>query len=152
MFRDELTNLLPHDEDAKRLSQQFFTLAEFLEKEKYVPPDLKERVVVHGLCHHRSIMGIEPDQRLLNRMGADYEVLESTCCGLAGSFGYEAGERYEVSIKVGEHSLLPAVRKTAPSTLLLTDGFSCRSQIKQLTDRKALHLAQLLQKGLESSR
>ncbi len=152
VFRDELTNLFPHDQDARRLKNQFFTLAEFLEREGYEPPSFKEKVMVHGHCHHRSIMGIDADQKVLAQTGADYEVLDSTCCGLAGSFGYEAGDKYEVSVKAGEHSLLPAVRDSGPDTVILTDGFSCRSQIDQLSDRKAVHLAQLLHQALEKDR
>ncbi len=152
VFRDELTNLFPHDEDARRLQAQFFTLAEFLDKQGYEPPESVDRVLVHGHCHHRSIMGIDADRRILDGMRARYEVAESTCCGLAGSFGYEAGEKYEVSVEVGEHSLLPTVREASPDTIILTDGFSCRSQIEHLSGRKAVHIAQLLGRALERSR
>jgi Fe-S oxidoreductase len=74
--------------------------------------------------------------------------LDDGCCGLAGSFGYEAGERYEVSVKAGERTLLPAARNASPHTLLITDGFSCRSQIEHGSDRSALHLAQVVQMAL----
>jgi Fe-S oxidoreductase len=85
---------------------------------------------------------------VLNRLGLDYEVLDSGCCGLAGSFGYEAGERYEVSMKVGERVLLPAARQASPSTLLVTDGFSCRSQVEHGAGRETLHLAQVVGRAL----
>jgi hypothetical protein len=78
----------------------------------------------------------------------ELEVLDSGCCGLAGSFGYEAGEPYDVSIKAGEQVLLPAVRSAPPETLVVTDGFSCRSQIEHGTDRRALHLAQVIDLAL----
>lgn len=80
-------------------------------------------------------------------MGLDYEVLDSGCCGMAGAFGFEA-EHYDTSIKVGELVLLPAVRKAAGDTLLVADGFSCREQISQTTDRHALHLAQVVQMAI----
>jgi len=83
--------------------------------------------------------------RVLDRLGLDWELIDSGCCGLAGSFGYEAGEKYEVSMKAGEQVLLPAVREAPKHALIVTDGFSCRSQIKHGTDRQALHLAQVLQ-------
>jgi Fe-S oxidoreductase len=150
VFRNELTNMLPHDEDAKRLARQTFTLGEFLaqEAEDWEMPQLQRKAIVHFHCHQRATSDTDCDQAVLERLGLDYEVLETGCCGMAGSFGYEAGERYEVSVKVGEQKLLPAVRKASPSTLILTDGFSCASQIEQLTDRGALHLAQVIQMAL----
>jgi Fe-S oxidoreductase len=75
-------------------------------------------------------------------------VLDTGCCGLAGSFGYERGERYEVSIKAGEQVLLPRVREASAHALILTDGFSCRSQIEHGSERSALHLAQTIQMAL----
>jgi hypothetical protein len=69
---------------------------------------------------------------------------------MAGSWGYEKGEHYDVSMKAGERVLLPAVRGADKDTLILTDGFSCRSQIKETTDRRALHLAQVIQMALRN--
>jgi Fe-S oxidoreductase len=86
--------------------------------------------------------------RLLRAAGLELDVLDDGCCGLAGSFGYEAGEKYEVSVKAGERTLLPAVRAAGADTLIVTDGFSCRSQIAHGSDRTALHLAQVLQLAL----
>ncbi len=93
-------------------------------------------------------MKIKADEAVLKKTGLDYNVLDSGCCGLAGGFGYQKGEHYDVSIKAGERVLLPAVRKAADTTLIISDGFSCREQIEQETNRKALHLAQVLQMGL----
>jgi hypothetical protein len=81
----------------------------------------------------------------------EYEVLASGCCGMAGAFGFERGDHYDVSIKAGERVLLPVVRAAAPETLIVADGFSCREQIAQTTDRRALHLAQLLQMALHGA-
>jgi hypothetical protein len=81
-------------------------------------------------------------------MGLDFEQPESGCCGMAGAFGFETGDHYDVSIKCGERALLPEVRKVPKDTLLIADGFSCREQIAQETDRQALHLAQALQMAL----
>jgi len=78
------------------------------------------------------------------------EVLDSGCCGVAGSFGYHAGEPYEVSVKAGERVLLPAVRDAAADTLVLTDGFSCRSQIEHRSDRRPLHLAEVARAALRT--
>ncbi len=150
VFRDELTNMLPQDEDAKRLSRQTYTLGEFLAQHAahWEIPRLERTALVHFHCHQRATSDTDCDRGVLDRLGLDYEVLSTGCCGMAGSFGYEAGERYEVSIRVGEQKLLPAVRDASPYTLLITDGFSCASQIEQLTDRRALHLAQVIQMAL----
>ena len=148
VFRDELTNLFPNDEDARRLNNQAYVLSEFLEKEDYRPPKLERKAVVHGHCHHKAIMGMSAEEKVLEKLGLDFEVLDSGCCGIAGSWGYEKGEHYDVSMKAGERVLLPAVRGADKDTLILTNGFSCRSQIKEATDRRALHLAQVIQMAL----
>jgi Fe-S oxidoreductase len=148
-FRDELVNLLPHDEDAKRLSGQTLTLSEFLLREApdWRPPVLDRRAIVHRHCHHQAVMGFDADRDLLERMGLDFEVLDSGCCGLAGSFGFER-DHHELSVKIAERRLLPAVRSAPASTLLIADGFSCRTQVEQLSDRRALHLAELIEMGI----
>jgi FAD/FMN-containing dehydrogenase/Fe-S oxidoreductase len=147
VFRDELLNLLPHDEDAKRLSQQTFLLSEFLRK-KAVDcrlPKMKRKAIVHGHCHHKAIMTMKDEDAVLQRLGLDYTMLDSGCCGMAGAFGFEAGEHYEVAMKCGERVLLPAVRAAEKDSLIIADGFSCREQIAQASDRHALHLAQVIQ-------
>ena len=85
----------------------------------------------------------------LERLGLDYEVLDSGCCGLAGSFGFEAGEKYDVSIAAGERVLLPKVREVDEGTLVITDGFSCQTQIEHNTDRRALHLAEVIKLAMD---
>ncbi len=149
VFRDELTNLFPQDEDAQRLRQQAYTLAEFLEKHapNFELPKLQRKAVVHGHCHHKSVMGFEGEQKLLHKVGLEFGDLDSGCCGMAGAFGFEA-DKYDVSVACGERVLLPEVRKADQETLIVADGFSCRQQIKQTTDREALHLAQVLQMAL----
>ncbi len=150
VFRNELTNMLPHDEDAQRLARQTFTLGEFVSQHAadWDLPQLQRKALVHFHCHQRATSDTDCDRSVLDRLGLQYEVLDTGCCGMAGSFGYEAGERYAVSIQAGEQVLMPAVRAASPHTLLLTDGFSCRSQISQGSDRGALHLAQAMQMAL----
>jgi Fe-S oxidoreductase len=92
-------------------------------------------------------MGFNAETALLDQLGLDYRHLDSGCCGMAGSFGFEA-DKYPVSIAIGERVLLPAVRQADPATLIITDGFSCREQIRQGTGRQALHLAQVLELAL----
>jgi Fe-S oxidoreductase len=149
VFRDELGNLLPNDEDARRLSERIYLLSEFLvhAADDYQPPQLQRQALVHGHCHHKAIMGMDAEAQVLSKLGLDYHVLDSGCCGMAGSFGFEAGH-YEVSLAIGEHELLPAIRHADKDTLIIADGFSCREQIAQTTDRQALHLAQVLQMAL----
>lgn len=152
VFRDELCELFPRDESARRLKQQAFTLAEFLEKkvDGYEPPKFARPALVHGHCHHKSIMGMSCEKKLFEKMELDFKILESGCCGMAGSFGFEAGEKYEVSVKCGERVLLPAVREAEESMLIIADGFSCKEQIAQLTKREGLHVAQVLQMALRA--
>jgi Fe-S oxidoreductase len=144
-----MLNLLPIDVDARRLHDQVFMLSEFLVKKvpHYQPPRLARKAVVHGHCHHKAIMKLDDEETILRGMGLDYQILDSGCCGMAGAFGFER-THYDISLRVGERVLLPAVRAAAPDTLIITDGFSCREQIAQTTDRRALHLAQVMQIAL----
>jgi FAD/FMN-containing dehydrogenase/Fe-S oxidoreductase len=150
VFRDELYGLFPHDEDAKRLQKNVFTLAEFLQEKApgFSIPELAREALVHGHCHHKAIMKMDSDREILKKMKLKFSILDSGCCGMAGYFGYEKGSHYDVSIKCGERVLLPAVREVSENTLIVADGFSCREQIKQQTNRQALHLAQVLQMSL----
>jgi FAD/FMN-containing dehydrogenase/Fe-S oxidoreductase len=148
VFRDELRGLMPDRGDARMLSEQVVTLSEFLGSAQvrargWSPPRLQAKAIVQGHCHHKAIMKFEPEKRVMEGMGLDAEVLESGCCGMAGAFGYEK-DKYQVSIDAGERVLLPRVRRAPVTTVVIADGFSCRSQIEQETDRAALHLAEVL--------
>jgi FAD/FMN-containing dehydrogenase/Fe-S oxidoreductase len=144
VFKDELVKMLPHDNDALRLSRQAFHFSEFLDREGYEPPQLDRHALLHGHCHHKATGGIGGEQKLLEAMGMEVEAPETGCCGMAGSFGFEAGH-YDISMACGERVLLPEVRNAAPETVVVADGFSCRTQIEQGgTGRKALHVAEVL--------
>ncbi|MGN6274965.1 MAG: FAD-binding and (Fe-S)-binding domain-containing protein [Solirubrobacterales bacterium] len=149
-FRDELPGLLPHDEDAKRLSLQTLTLAELLQQHApdWEAPRLEGRALVHGHCHQEAVMGMEAEKELYERLGLDFEVLDSGCCGLAGSFGFEK-DHDQISREIGEQRLMPAVREAPKETILIADGFSCKTQIEQMTDRRALHTAQVIALAME---
>jgi Fe-S oxidoreductase len=151
VFRDEMVNLLPHDLDAKRLAQQTCTLAEFLERRGWVPPRLRGTALVQRHCHHQAVMGFDADKTMLEKTGLELDVPDSGCCGMAGSFGYEAGEHYDVSMKCAERVLLPKVRAASKDTLIVADGFSCREQITQGTGRQTLHLADVLLQAIEEN-
>ncbi|HET7871086.1 MAG TPA: FAD-linked oxidase C-terminal domain-containing protein, partial [Terriglobales bacterium] len=147
VFRDEMTNLLPGNSHARRLREQTFMLSDFLVKAGYTPPQLRRKALVHGHCHHKSVLKFDNEQELLRRLGLDFQVLDSGCCGMAGSFGFEA-DKYEVSRQIGERVLLPAVRAAAEDTLIIADGFSCFQQIQAFTGREPLHIAQILQMAI----
>jgi Fe-S oxidoreductase len=147
VFRDELTNLFPEDPSAKRLKQQTYLLTEFLDEKGsgIVPNELDSKALLHGHCHQKALMGMEHEHSVLSNLGLELAAPDSGCCGMAGSFGFEQGERYEVAQRCGERVLLPSVRRAGDDTLIIADGFSCREQIRQGTGREALHSAQVLQ-------
>lgn len=161
-FRDELPDLLADDPDALRLSELTVTLAELLEATgdgwRDTPlgrtlADASGRrsarpVLVQAHCHHRAVMTLDADRKLWHRLGLDARVLDSGCCGMAGAFGY-APDKLDVSLACAERVLAPEVRAADPDAVILTDGFSCRTQIEQTTGRRPLHSAQLLDRLLD---
>ena len=146
-FRDELLGLFPNDDDARRLADQTFILSEFLERQRYQPPPWEINAIVHAHCHHDAVMGMDAEIAVLKRMGADVRVLDSGCCGMAGSFGF-AADHYDISMRIGERVLLPEVREAHPDEVLITDGFSCREQIESGAGRSARHLAEALRDAI----
>ena len=146
VFLEELRNFYPRSERAQRLSQQTWLLADFLQAHApgWQPPSrMGQRIVLHGHCHHKAIFNMKAERALLEQTGAQLEVLDAGCCGMAGPFGFER-DKYAVSQMLGERVLLPAVRRAEQDTLIITDGFSCREQIAQGTSRRAVHLAEVL--------
>ncbi len=148
-FRDELINMFPKDERAQRIAKNTYILSEFLAKQGVPLPELPAKAKVHVHCNHHAVLDVGAEQTILKEMKLDFEMLDSGCCGMAGSFGFEE-EHYDVSMKCGERVLLPAVRAADKSTLIISDGFSCREQIAQATDRQALHLAQVIRMALRA--
>ncbi|MFC4855782.1 FAD-binding and (Fe-S)-binding domain-containing protein [Actinophytocola glycyrrhizae] len=147
VFRSDAGELLPEDMDLRRLRDRYVTLAEALlhhSPRPWRPRGPNRRAIVQKHCHHHAIMGFQTDVRAMSQAGVEATVLDAGCCGLAGNFGFERGH-YEVSMACAEQALLPAVREAPPDTLVVADGFSCRTQIEQAgTGRRALHLAELL--------
>jgi Fe-S oxidoreductase len=144
VFRDEMGELMSGDEQAKRLAKQTFALSEFLTDRGFPFPRLDRAALVHGHCHHKAVLGFDKEQEALKRMGIEAKVLDSGCCGMAGSFGFER-DHYGISMKAGERVLLPAVRSASRETLIIADGFSCRTQIQEGSGRRALHLADVIE-------
>jgi FAD/FMN-containing dehydrogenase/Fe-S oxidoreductase len=147
VFRSDAAELFPEDHDVRRLRDQTVTLAELLTERSpgYRPPKLDARALAQVHCHQHAVVGWDADRELLARAGVDVERLDSGCCGLAGNFGFERGHR-EVSEACAERVLLPRVRNADAETVVLADGFSCRTQIHQLDSggREGVHLAELL--------
>jgi FAD/FMN-containing dehydrogenase/Fe-S oxidoreductase len=148
VLRADIAELLPEDPRAQLVRAATRTLAELLtETGTWAPPGLAGvRAVAQPHCHHHAVMGWHPDAALLARAGAEVSAVGG-CCGLAGNFGVERGH-YDVSVAVAQTALLPAVRAAPPDTVVLADGFSCRTQLDQLGQVRGLHLAQLLAAGL----
>ncbi|MFF3504451.1 FAD-binding and (Fe-S)-binding domain-containing protein [Streptomyces sp. NPDC003247] len=150
VFRSDAAELLPEDPDVGRLRGQTRTLAELLVERAgdWRPPAVDARAVVQRHCHQYAVMGFDAERELLERAGVDADVLDAGCCGLAGNFGFEKGH-YEISMACAEAGLLPAVRAADDATLVLADGFSCRTQVEQAgTGRTPLHLAEVLAAAL----
>ncbi|HEU4908148.1 MAG TPA: FAD-binding and (Fe-S)-binding domain-containing protein [Propionibacteriaceae bacterium] len=143
VWRSDASELLPDDPRVAEVAAGVLTLAELLGRTSdWTPPDLTGlELVVQPHCHHASVLGWQADATLLAATGATVTTVGG-CCGLAGNFGVEKGH-YEVSVKVAEHDLLPAVA-AHPDAIVLADGFSCRTQLDQLAGRRALTLAELL--------
>ena len=150
-LRDEYSVLLPGTE---KLAKNSFLFEEFLANEAQTGRlNLKLKphaagALLHGHCHQKAFGAMSAVERVLRLVPEmDVKTIESSCCGMAGSFGYEA-EHYEVSMKMAEASLLPAVRKASPETLIVADGTSCRQQIAHGAGREALHVARVLERSL----
>jgi Fe-S oxidoreductase len=150
VLRSDAVELLSDDPRARLVQERTRTLAELLTERGWQPPALAGvEAVVQPHCHQHAVLGFAADSALLTTAGAQLQTLGG-CCGLAGNFGVERGH-YEVSVAVAEQALLPAVRGAGPDTVVLADGFSCRTQLDQLSSRTGLHLAQLLAAHLADS-
>ncbi|MDR7300221.1 FAD-binding and (Fe-S)-binding domain-containing protein [Haloactinomyces albus] len=151
VFRSDAPEMMPADQDVARLADQAHTLAELLVNrtpQDWQPPQLSREAVVQTHCHQHATVGFDPDTEIMRRAGLDVHPVSGGCCGVAGNFGFEKGH-YDISMQCAEEALLPAMRKTTPETLIIADGFSCRTQIEQAgTGRTAMHLAEALHLGL----
>jgi Fe-S oxidoreductase len=147
VFRSDAVDLFPDDQDVRRLRDHTVTLAELLTKHTpgWHPPKVAREVLAQVHCHQHAVLGFDAESELLKKAGAQAEPLESGCCGLAGNFGFEAGHG-KVSRDLAERVLLPRLREAEPGSVVLADGFSCRTQIHELDSggREAMHLAELL--------
>lgn len=147
VFKDELLKQLPDVPEAKQLSTQTFLFADFIARLDFPWPRLDLDVVVHGHCHQKSLFGMYGDTALLDKLGVRWSLLDTGCCGMAGSFGFSV-DHYPLSMKIGEDKLFPLVREAPKNAVIVTNGFSCREQIEHGTGRKPVHIAQLVQLAL----
>ena len=152
-LRDEFVSMLP-GEATRKLAAQAMLFEEFLAAEAEAGrldlplKPIAEKALLHGHCHQKAFAAMGAVEKTLRLVpGLEVSTVESSCCGMAGSFGYEA-EHYEVSMAMGEAALLPAVRKAAADTLLVADGTSCRHQIADGAQREAVHVARVLARAL----
>jgi len=147
VFKDELLQFFPSDARAQRMSKQVWLLADWLTAKapEFVAGRLAgAHILLHGHCHHKAVFGGPANEiALLRKAGATVETIQAGCCGMAGPFGFEA-DKFEVSKKIAEDGLLPAVEQAGPMTIVVADGFSCREQISQLAHRDAMHFAEVL--------
>ncbi|MCH8035642.1 MAG: hypothetical protein IIC53_00790 [Proteobacteria bacterium] len=153
-LRDEFTVLLPGAE-TEALASRALLFEEFLTAEREagrlaldLGPIRAKRALLHGHCHQKAFGAMAAVEAALGLVpGLEVETIESGCCGMAGAFGY-AAETYEISMKMGELALLPAVRAAGAETLIVADGTSCRQQIRDGAGREALHVARVLESAL----
>jgi Fe-S oxidoreductase len=147
-LRDEFKAMLP-GADTDALAKSAFLLEEYLDKvDLPLKPLAEKTALVHGHCHQKAFGTVPALERVLRKIpDLAVETFDSTCCGMAGAFGYEA-EHYEMSMKIGELGVLPAMRAAAPGTLLVAGGTSCRHQIRDGAGRETQHLAVVLDRAL----
>ena len=150
VFKDELLNLLPRRDDARKLSKKAIYLADFImaNRDRFPTPRRGGRALVQAHCHHHAVIGFNAEQLLLDWLGIEAERPPQGCCGMAGAFGMAAAT-YETGKAIGERVLLPRVREIDDDVLILADGFSCREQIETNGGRKTLHIAELLADRLQ---
>lgn len=147
VFKDELLKQLPDEPLAKRLAAQTFLFSDFVAQADFKWPQLDADVIVHGHCHQKSVFGMKGETALLDKLGVRWTLLDTGCCGMAGTFGFNEAH-YDLSMKIGEGKLLPLVRQASEHAIVVTNGFSCRKQIEQGAGRTPLHIAQLAQRAL----
>ena len=143
VWKSDAPELLPDDDRVERVAGAMRTLAQLLAEADWQPPDLAgHSIVVQPHCHQQAVWGWQAEADLLAKTGAKIVTVRG-CCGLAGSFGLEK-RHYDLSAKIFNHDLGPAIEAAGADAIILADGFGCRNQISALADRQAMTLAELL--------
>jgi FAD/FMN-containing dehydrogenase/Fe-S oxidoreductase len=152
VFRDEMLNLFPDDELARKLGKQVYLFSDFLlHQAQWSPPQIQGKALVHGHCHQKALLGMNTDMELLKKLGLEAVQIKAGCCGMSGTFGFNP-QHYALSVKAAEMDLLPAVRDAAHDTIIVANGYSCREQIAQCSERQALHIAEVAALALYRNR
>jgi Fe-S oxidoreductase len=146
VFRNEMKNLFPGDSFVNQFADNFFTFAEFIDKYsgEFELNKSNKEIIYHGHCHQKAMLNDPIEVSLLQKLSDHVTIPSTGCCGLAGSFGFQRGEKYKISMQLGEMSLFPAIKKAQSDTIIVADGFSCREQIIHGTGKRPLHLSELL--------
>ena len=148
-FRDEIPNLIKNEE-TDYLKNNSYTFEELLSKhcEELKFKNLTKKVLLHGHCHQKAFDVVKPIENILkNIRGAEVETIETSCCGMAGSFGYDK-DTYDISMKMANEKLFPAIKKSKGEITIIADGTSCRCQIKDGLNKEAIHIAKFLDQNI----
>ena len=148
-FRDELPSLIK-DPNINLLKNNSYTFEELLSKKckKINFKKTTQKVLLHGHCHQKAFDAVKPIQKVLSMIkGLEVDLIDTSCCGMAGAFGYNK-KTYDISIKMAEEKLFPAIRKAKKNITIIADGTSCRCQIKDGLNREAIHIVQFLDKNI----
>src|SRR5205085_10546029 len=145
----EVPALFPDDDRARRLKEQSFLFSEFLAEHRIDTdrPLHHRKALIQLHWHEHARAKPEAERTVLQQLGVEAEIMPNGCCGMAGSFGFEAA-KYPWSVKIAEHTLLPRLADAEPNTAIVASGFSCREQIEQLTGRKTQHVAEIMADAL----
>lgn len=143
VFRDEMPGLLPDNVQAQRLRKSIMTVSEFIRSRELELPEINADVRIHGHCHQKSCGGMGAEQGVLEKLGGKGKVIAAGCCGVAGAYAYHSKTAH-ISKIIGEQEFRPVIDSIPQETPLVADGFSCRSQIRNVSGREPLHLAEYL--------
>lgn len=147
VFRDEMPGLFPNDKRAKQLEKSIMTLSEFIKSRALELPSINEDVRIHGHCHQKSCGGMGGEQGVLEKLGGKGQVIAAGCCGVAGAYAYHS-KTAPIAKIIGENEFKPHIDKIPQEAAVVADGFSCRGQIRNVSGREAMHLAEYLAKIL----
>ena len=147
VFRDEMPGLFPTDQRAKTLEKSIMTLSEFISRRGLQLPVIDEDIHIHGHCHQKSCGGMGGEQSVLEKLGDKGQVIAAGCCGVAGAYAYHS-KTAPIAKIIGEKEFKPHIDKIPHEAAVVADGFSCRGQIRNVSGREAMHLAEYLAKIL----
>lgn len=147
VFRDEMPGLFPTDQRAKTLEKSIMTLSEFISSRGLQLPVIDEDIRIHGHCHQKSCGGMGGEQSVLEKLGGKGQVIAAGCCGVAGAYAYHS-KTAPIAKIIGEKEFKPHIDKIPHEAAVVADGFSCRGQIRNVSGREAMHLAEYLAKIL----